>query len=180
MSPNMHAFCNEPALLLILCVLCCSCRAQVLPTVDIILLTHCTLAHLGALPYILSHHQTHAQVYATAPTHKMGLLVMMDQYHARHAMQDFDTFTPADISAAFARVRQLKYQQFVRLAGESSCEGDRCMIYADLTHLVAGRHSRLLMHDPDLSSWHAAMLGSPFRSCSANLSVWHSMHHHLA
>lgn len=94
------------------------CCMQVLPKVDIILLTHCTLTHLGALPYILSHHQTHAQVYATAPTHKMGLLVMMDQYHAKHAMQDFETFTPADISAAFARVRQLKYQQFVRLTGK--------------------------------------------------------------
>lgn len=106
----------------------CSCphMLQVISKVDIILLSHCTLQHVGALPYLLTRHRTQAQIYATTPVYKMGVLVMYDQLHAVRAVREFDVFQLSDVDQAFGQIRQLKYQQFVRLKGKrhvQACEG---------------------------------------------------------
>ena len=58
-------------------------------------------------------------MYATVPIYKMGVLVMYDQYHAIRALREFDSFKLSDVDQAFRQIRQLKYQQFVRLKGDS-------------------------------------------------------------
>lgn len=60
----------------------CSCR--VLPAVDLVLLSHPDLYHLGALPYLMCKAGLKAPVYAAAPAAKLGLMFMYDHYTALH------------------------------------------------------------------------------------------------
>lgn len=53
------------------------------------LLSHSDLAHLGALPYLVGRRGLAVPVYATSPVHKMGQMVMYDQYLSRQVLQPF-------------------------------------------------------------------------------------------
>ena len=82
------------------------------------------MQHLGAFPYLLTHQATHAQVFATVPVLKMGVAVMQDLYQSLRAATDPDSLGAVEIEQAFSQIRQLKYQQFVRLKGAHSCSTD--------------------------------------------------------
>ncbi|KAK9816483.1 hypothetical protein WJX72_000827 [[Myrmecia] bisecta] len=92
---------------------------DVLPRIDAVLLSHPDPAHLGALPYLVKH-GLQAQVYATLPVHRMGQLFLYDQYNAQQATREFKTevFSLDDVDRAFAKTRQLKYQQNLALSGK--------------------------------------------------------------
>ena len=49
------------------------------PKVDAVLLSHCSLEHIGALPYAMGKLGMKAKVYGTLPVQKMGSLLMYDQ-----------------------------------------------------------------------------------------------------
>lgn len=64
------------------------------------------------------HLNLQAPIYATLPVHKMGQMVMYDQYLSRAAVSDFNVFDLDDVDAAFSRVVQLRYQQHVEFSGK--------------------------------------------------------------
>ena len=85
--------------------------------IDAVLISHPDTNHLGALPYLVGRCKLQAPVYVTVPVHKMGQMFMYDQYLSRQQSSNFDVFTLDDVDAAFQRLRQLKYQQQVKLTG---------------------------------------------------------------
>ena len=92
---------------------------KIAPSIDAVLLTHCDLNHLGALPYIFSKGNMRAKVYATLPVQKMGQLAMYDVFQSRSAKEDFTTFSLADIDNAWDNFVQLRYQQPCTLSGKA-------------------------------------------------------------
>lgn len=90
---------------------------QVINEVDIIVISHPDLAHLGALPYLVGRLKLQAPVYATAPCHKMGQMFMYDQFLSRQLSSDFTAFSLDDVDAAFQGMRHVKFQQQVQLSG---------------------------------------------------------------
>ena len=72
------------------------------PRIDAVLLSHCDIAHLGALPFLLSQTGVRAKVYATLPVVKMGQLTVYDAVLARSTREDFDLFNLDDIDSAWA------------------------------------------------------------------------------
>eukprot|EP00882_Tetradesmus_deserticola_P025770 GHRQ01028334.1.p4 GENE.GHRQ01028334.1~~GHRQ01028334.1.p4 ORF type:complete len:124 (+),score=33.84 GHRQ01028334.1:433-804(+) len=53
---------------------------QVLPQVDLVLLSHPDTQHVGALPYLVAKAGLKAPVYAAAPVAKLGLMFMYDHH----------------------------------------------------------------------------------------------------
>jgi cleavage and polyadenylation specificity factor subunit 2 len=92
---------------------------KIAPSIDAVLVTHCDLAHLGALPYIFSKGNMKAKVYATLPVQKMGQLTMYDVFQSRSAKEDFTAFSLADIDNAWDNFVQLRYQQPCSLSGKA-------------------------------------------------------------
>ena len=94
---------------------------EAIPRVDAVLLSHPDTAHLGALPYAIGHLGLKAPIYATQPTCRMGQMFMYDQYLSHYATSEFDVFDLDDVDTAFdyQTVHQLKFQQNLRLTGES-------------------------------------------------------------
>ena len=94
---------------------------EAIPRVDAVLLSHPDTAHLGALPYAIGHLGLKAPIYATQPTCRMGQMFMYDQYLSHHATSEFDVFDLDDVDTAFdyQTVHQLKFQQNLKLTGES-------------------------------------------------------------
>lgn len=71
-------------------------------SVDVVLLSHATVPHLGGLPYLLGRLGCKAQVYATLPVHRIGQLTMLDALEScKRANPEFRLFTPAHIEEAF-------------------------------------------------------------------------------
>jgi cleavage and polyadenylation specificity factor subunit 2 len=101
---------------------------KIAPRIDAILLTHCDVAHLGALPYLIAQTGMKAKVYATLPVVKMGQLTVYDAVLARSNREDFDIFNLDDIDAAwefdekkqgFRHFVPLRYQQSAELEGRA-------------------------------------------------------------
>jgi Cft2 family RNA processing exonuclease len=92
--------------------------AEVAPRVDVVLLTHGDLEHVGALAYARARLGLTAPIYATLPVCKMGLMHVYDA-HAYAAAHDpgFDerAFPLDAVDAAFAAVHELKFSQLVKL-----------------------------------------------------------------
>ena len=105
---------------------------QVIGRIDAVVISHPDLAHLGALPYLMGRLKLQAPVYATVPCHKMGQMFMYDQYLSRQQSSDFNTFSLDDVDLAFQRMRQLKYQQQVKLNGTIR-HSQRCTFSTALT-----------------------------------------------
>jgi len=82
-----------------------------------VLLSHADIAHLGALPYAVGKLGLRANIYATAPVYKMGLMFMYDAYESRSSCENFEIFNLDDVDAAFEKCQQLKYLQRTMLAG---------------------------------------------------------------
>lgn len=54
------------------------CLCSVLPSVDAVLLSHHSLQHLGALPYLVASCGLEAPIFATLPVQRMGALTLQD------------------------------------------------------------------------------------------------------
>lgn len=95
---------------------------EAIPRIDAVLLSHPDTAHLGALPYAIGHLGLKVPVYATQPTCRMGQMFMYDQYLSHHANSEFEHFDLDDVDTAFdyQTVQQLKFQQNMKLTGQST------------------------------------------------------------
>ncbi|KAJ9059871.1 hypothetical protein DSO57_1036979 [Entomophthora muscae] len=134
---------------------------RLLQKVDVILLTHPTLTHIGG--YVRFHNRyiqtataaatstAHSiPVYATIPLQNMGRMLMLDLYHAQQAAttatneQKLSTteaeaeegdLTQATIRAAFDHITPLRYSQPINLSG--NCQGISVTAYG-AGHTVGG------------------------------------------
>ncbi|KAJ1979897.1 hypothetical protein H4R35_001336 [Dimargaris xerosporica] len=84
---------------------------QLAPKVDVVLLAHPTVEHLGAYVYAYMHLGLRCPVYATLPVQNMGSLTVKDMLLSRRDTEAFDQFTLADVDAAFKHINALRYHE---------------------------------------------------------------------
>lgn len=77
-----------------------------LQDLDLILITHADMKHLGALPYLLSKYPVVCPVVCTEPTCRIGELSCVASLEDRKLQKDFDV---DDILRVFTRLTPLKY-----------------------------------------------------------------------
>jgi glyoxylase-like metal-dependent hydrolase (beta-lactamase superfamily II) len=94
---------------------------EAVPKVDVVLLSHPDLEHLGALPYLVGKCGLEAPIYATLPVFKMGQMFMYDHWLSLRAVSDFEVFDLDDVDKAFTSINALKYQQELALEGAPRC-----------------------------------------------------------
>ncbi|ANB11323.1 Cft2p [Sugiyamaella lignohabitans] len=108
------------------------------PSIDIILLTHATISHLGAFCYLYKMVPELASIpiYATMPVINMGRMITIDAYRSAGLLGPFSAagnsnangnangnganvlLTLADVDNAFDRIQSLKYSQPLALPGK--------------------------------------------------------------
>ncbi|CAG8535872.1 10008_t:CDS:10 [Ambispora gerdemannii] len=96
--------------------------------VDVLLLSHPDLAHLGAFPYAYGNFGLTCPVYATVPVVHMGRMCMYDCYQSKANEEEFDTFALDNVDTAFEKVTSLKYSQPTALTGK--CQGITITAYS--------------------------------------------------
>ncbi|WFD40256.1 uncharacterized protein MJAP1_003242 [Malassezia japonica] len=95
------------------------------PTIDVVLLTHAELSHLGFYAYARAHYGLQCTVYATLPVQTMGRLVMQEAVRAWAAETEIGTSarllpTETEVDDAFDAVRTLRFLQPTPLDGKSA------------------------------------------------------------
>ncbi|KAI7888717.1 beta-lactamase-like protein [Mucor mucedo] len=103
--------------------------------VDVVLLSHSDLPHLGAYPYARSHLGMTCPVYSTIPIVNMGRICLYDLYQAKTDELDFKTFSLEDVDNAFDKITSLRYSQPTALTGK--CQGITITAYA-AAHTIGG------------------------------------------
>ncbi|RUP47693.1 hypothetical protein BC936DRAFT_145442 [Jimgerdemannia flammicorona] len=93
---------------------------QVAKQIDVVLLSHSDLPHLGAYAYARGHLGLTCPAYATVPVMNMGKMCLYDVYQSKTDEIEFDTFTLEDVDNAFDRITTLRYSQPTALQGEFS------------------------------------------------------------
>ncbi len=79
-----------------------SLLAAIADTIDVILISHATVSHLGALPYLVGALGCRAKIYATFPVKRLGQLIMLDALNAHKLRNsDFDAFTADHVEETF-------------------------------------------------------------------------------
>lgn len=95
---------------------------RVIDRIDLVLISHLDLAHMGALPYAIGKLGLKAPIYGTLPVHRMGQIALYDAYQAKTKSDgDFALFDLDDVDAVFENFKQLKYSEKLTLT--SSGEG---------------------------------------------------------
>ncbi|KAJ1930344.1 hypothetical protein IWQ60_000365 [Tieghemiomyces parasiticus] len=89
--------------------------ASVIPHVDVVLLAHASVEHLGAYVRAFTTLNLRCPVYATWPVQNMGRLIMQDLFLSRLHSEPFAAFKMGDISAAFDHITPVRYRQPLHL-----------------------------------------------------------------
>lgn len=92
---------------------------ELAPSIDLLLLTHATVSHLGAYAYLckVSPEFAAIPVYSTLPVINMGRMVTLDYYRSKGLLgplQD-ERVTLSDVENAFDNITSLKYSQSTNL-----------------------------------------------------------------
>jgi len=85
--------------------------------VDVLLLSHPDLQHLGAYPYAYGCFGLSCPVYATLPVLNMGKMCLYDVFQSKINESEFDTFDLNTVDTAFDQIHTLKYSQPISLGG---------------------------------------------------------------
>ncbi|CAM9498044.1 unnamed protein product, partial [Ectocarpus sp. 4 AP-2014] len=93
---------------------------EVVKRIDLVLISHPDLEHLGGLPYAFGKLGMRAKVYATLPVWKMGQMAVYDAYISRTHEGNFQAFDLDDVDAAFARFKTLKFSQHLTFSGRGA------------------------------------------------------------
>ncbi|KAI7851223.1 beta-lactamase-like protein [Circinella umbellata] len=108
---------------------------KVAKQIDAVLISHCDLNHLGALPYAKSHLGLKCPVYSTVPVVNMGKMCLYDLHQSKTNEMEFDTFTLEHVDEAFDKITSLRYSQPYALPGK--CQGITITAYA-AAHTIGG------------------------------------------
>lgn len=103
--------------------------------IDVVLISHSDLPHLGAYAYARGHLGLQCPVYSTVPVVNMGKMCMYDIYQSKANEMEFTTFSLEDVDNAFDKITSLRYSQPFALPGK--CQGITITAYA-AAHTVGG------------------------------------------
>lgn len=171
---------------------------QEIKNAQLVLLSHATIAHLGAYAYLYHKYAELSQipVYATAPVIALGKLMTLDMYRSAALVGPFERaqLTVEDIDAAFDHITQLKYHQPISLAAKltgvvicafnsgHSLGGTIWKVTKDqesVVYAVEWNHSRDTLHNGSMLSKsgdvYEALTKSNALVSSTNLSVGESL-----
>lgn len=84
-----------------------------IPQINAVLLSYPDIAHVGALPYLVSKCGLKCPIYATLPICKMSQLFLQDWILGHKSVEDFNLFDISDVDAAFEMVEYVKFGQVV-------------------------------------------------------------------
>lgn len=83
------------------------------------MISHGTISHCGALPYLYGKAGLACTTYATIPINNLGQQAFYDLYKSKRDQFDFNTFTIKEIDYAFDKMVQLRYSQPYSLLGKA-------------------------------------------------------------
>ena len=119
--------------------------------VDLVLVSHHELRHLGALAAAKARYGLRAPIYATLPVTKLGFVTMYEAWAGYRASFGRDAarrkFTLDDVDAAFGKMRPLKFDQPLSLRGKGAgvvITAHRC------GHSVGGAYWRVRLGADDI------------------------------
>lgn len=115
---------------------------RVVGRVDLVLISHLDMAHMGALPYAMGALGLDAPVYGTLPVHRMGQIALYDAFQAKTKHDsDFSLFSLDDVDAVFEKFKQLKYSEKLTLTSS----GEGIVITPHVAgHLIGGSLWRIM------------------------------------
>ncbi len=100
---------------------------EVVKRVDLVLISHSDLEHLGGLPYAIGSLGLSAPIYATLPTIKMGQMTLYDAHQNRLREKGSDEaplpFNLDDVDKAFENCQPLKFSQLLSFSESSRGAG---------------------------------------------------------
>lgn len=101
---------------------------EILPSVDIVLLTHASFNHCGAFCYLRAKYPQFRSVptFATLPVIRLGMLTTLDTYRSVGLCGPFDSddvFGTRDIEQLWSEVQPVKYSQPVQVPTNPKLEG---------------------------------------------------------
>lgn len=122
---------------------------RVVGRVDLVLISHLDMAHMGALPYAMGKLGLNAPVYGTLPVHRMGQIALYDAFQAKTKNDsDFALFSLDDVDAVFEKFKQLKYSEKLTLTSS----GEGIIITPHVAgHLIGGSLWRIMKETVRLS-----------------------------
>jgi Cft2 family RNA processing exonuclease len=81
-----------------------------------IFLSNNTIHHVGGLPYLLKGDRfKDTEIYTTTPISKLGFYIILDAVISKLDVEEFLHFNDTDITEAFLRLKELNYDQKVKL-----------------------------------------------------------------
>ena len=104
---------------------------KIAPTLDCVLISHCTQRHIGAVPLLFSERvkcNPNCKIYASIPTHKLGQMLCYDialgysEFRGEFG-EDFG-YSLDDVDLAFSKFVPVKYQQHSRVTLKRESIGD--------------------------------------------------------
>ena len=90
------------------------------PLLDAIVITHGTVSHIAALPYLIGVLRVSCPVYATVPATRLGHLTCVEMFYNRSTdiiLPSVDCYTAADIDTTFFpnRITEVDFEERVEL-----------------------------------------------------------------
>lgn len=115
---------------------------KVADRIDLVLISHPDMAHIGALPYAIGKLNLRAPIYGTLPVHRLGQITLYEAHQAIVKSDgDFDLYNLDHVDAVFENFKQLKYSEKLTLT--SSGEGIVITPHAS-GHLIGGSMWRIM------------------------------------
>eukprot|EP00892_Ulva_mutabilis_P002667 jgi/Ulvmu1/12400/UM009_0047.1 len=95
--------------------------AIVAPHIDLVLLSHADIAHIGALPYAVAKLGLKTdRIHCSLPVQHMGHLALYELLASRQDVSEFDAFTFDDIDAAFESIQGVRFGQQLNFSPPSA------------------------------------------------------------
>ena len=93
--------------------------------IDLVLISHADIEHLGALPYAVGKLGLACDIYVTLPVWRLGQIALYELYQSEQQSSNFglDIMSLDDIDKAFESCIPLKYSQEMTIAGS---DGEDC------------------------------------------------------
>lgn len=86
-----------------------------------IFLSNNTIHHIGGLPYLMKGENfKETEIYTTTPISKLGFYIIIDAVISKLDIEEFLLFNDKDITDAFIRLKELNYDQNVKLNHNST------------------------------------------------------------
>ena len=92
---------------------------KVAPTVDLVLISHPDIQHMGALPYAMKEFGLDATVCLTRAAADLGVLTLYDTYISKARKERFDYFDLDTIDLLRTKFNELNFEQAVRIDGSA-------------------------------------------------------------